>query len=110
MPLPEPASHLVLDKAAPKRFFGKYRGTVEKNLDPLQIGRIIAIVPDVQSTPLSWALPCTPFPVTGTALLTVPPLGASVWIEFEAGNPDHPIWSGGYWTANQTPLLQTPTS
>ena len=29
------------------RFYGKYRGTVINNIDPLQIGRIQAIVPDV---------------------------------------------------------------
>ena len=27
----------------------------------------------------------------------VPPPGAGVWVEFEEGNPDRPIWVGGRW-------------
>jgi hypothetical protein len=27
----------------------------------------------------------------------VPPIGAGVWAEFEAGDPDRPIWSGCRW-------------
>ena len=30
-----------------KKYYGKYRGTVINNVDPEQIGRIQAIVPDV---------------------------------------------------------------
>ncbi|MEZ4769135.1 MAG: phage baseplate assembly protein V [Caldilineales bacterium] len=29
-------------------------------------------------------------------LFAVPPVGANVWIEFEAGDPDYPIWAGGF--------------
>ena len=47
-----------------KRFFGKYRGTVLNNIDPMMMGRIQAIVPDVTGLiPSSWAMPC--FPVAG---------------------------------------------
>ncbi len=106
---PEPLSHLVPAAPAPKRFYGKYRGTVENNLDPLMLGRIMATVADVGSViPLGWAMPCAPFPIAGTPSLGVPPIGAGVWIEFEQGNPDYPIWSGGYWSEGQTPLLNTP--
>ena len=43
------------------QYFGKYRGTVVNNIDPMQMGRIQAIVPDVTSVlPTSWALPCVP--------------------------------------------------
>ena len=45
----------------PQRLFGKYRGTVLNNLDPLQLGRIQATVPDVSGlAPTSWAMPCVP--------------------------------------------------
>ena len=30
-------------------------------------------------------------------LLALPSKNAGVWIEFEHGDPDYPIWSGGWW-------------
>lgn len=87
-------------------FYGKYRGVVVNNVDPMQIGRIQAIVPDVTAIPGSWAMPCVPWAGINTGLFTVPPIGAGVWIEFEKGDPDYPIWVGGYWgTAAEVPLM-----
>ena len=80
------------------RFYGKYRGTVIENLDPEQIGRVIVMVPDVLGmTPSSWAMPCVPAAGIQAGCFFVPPLGSQVWIEFEQGNPDYPIWTGGFW-------------
>jgi uncharacterized protein involved in type VI secretion and phage assembly len=79
-------------------YLGKYRGTVASNLDPLQMGRIQAIVPDVSNIiPTTWALPCVPFAGIQTGFFTVPPVGSGVWIEFEQGDLDYPIWTGCYW-------------
>jgi uncharacterized protein involved in type VI secretion and phage assembly len=81
-----------------KQFYGKYRGTVLNNIDPLQIGRILASVPDVLGpTPTSWAMPCVPIAGKQMGTYLVPQIGAGVWIEFEQGNPDYPIWVGGFW-------------
>jgi type VI secretion system (T6SS) baseplate-like injector VgrG len=81
-----------------KRFYGIYRGTVANNLDPLQEGRIMAIVPDVSNLiPTSWAMPCVPIAGKLMGTLVVPQLGAGVWIQFEQGDPDKPVWSGGFW-------------
>jgi uncharacterized protein involved in type VI secretion and phage assembly len=80
------------------RYFGKYRGTVLDNVDPLQIGRILAIVPDISGTlPSSWAMPCLPWGGVENGLFCVPPIGAGVWIEFEQGDPDYPVWTGCFW-------------
>ena len=91
----------------PKKFFGKYRGTVINNIDPLQIGRIQAMVPDVSSLlPSTWAMPCLPFGGMLTGMFTVPQIGAGVWVEFEQGDPDYPVWTGCYWgTAAEVPVL-----
>jgi uncharacterized protein involved in type VI secretion and phage assembly len=88
-------------------FFGKYRGTVINNIDPLQIGRIQAMVPDVSGPlPTSWAMPCVPVAGSNMGVFTVPPNGSGVWIEFERGDPDYPIWVGGFWgSAAETPAL-----
>jgi uncharacterized protein involved in type VI secretion and phage assembly len=86
---------------------GKYRGVVVNNVDPMQIGRIQASVPDLAGlVPGTWAMPCLPLSGINTGMFTVPPIGAGVWIEFERGNADYPIWVGGYWgTAAEVPAL-----
>jgi uncharacterized protein involved in type VI secretion and phage assembly len=82
------------------QFFGKYRGTVVNNVDPLQIGRIQALVPDIpEMIPTAWAMPCVPIAGKQMGTYFVPQVGAGVWIEFEQGDPDRPIWVGGYWNA-----------
>jgi len=84
-----------------EKFWGKYRGTVINNIDPEQRGRLMLMVPDVLSLiPLSWAEPCTPLagptgPPMGVYL--VPPIGAGVWVEFEQGDQNYPIWVGCRW-------------
>jgi uncharacterized protein involved in type VI secretion and phage assembly len=92
---------------SPRRHYGKFRGTVVNNLDPMQQGRIQALVPDVLGdTPSSWAMPCVPFAGTQSGLFVLPEVNAGVWIEFEQGDPDHPIWSGGWWgSAAEVPVL-----
>lgn len=87
--------------------FGKYRGTVVNNVDPLQIGRLQAMVPDLAGfIPGTWAMPCVPAAGINTGFFTVPMIGAGVWIEFERGDPDYPIWVGGYWgSAAEVPVL-----
>ena len=77
------------------KFYGKYRGTVTDINDPVMIGRIRAKVPDVMGDLESgWAMPCAPFGGSGMGFFALPVVGAGVWIEFEQGNPDYPIWSG----------------
>jgi hypothetical protein len=86
-----------------KKFYGKYRGTVLNNVDPLFTGRLLVQIPDVLGLPpSSWAEPCVPLagptgPPMGVYL--VPPIGTGVWVEFEQGDPDHPIWVGCRWGA-----------
>jgi uncharacterized protein involved in type VI secretion and phage assembly len=97
----------LIERAVHKRYYGKYRGTVVNNVDPMQIGRIQAIVPDVSGViPTSWAMPCLPGAGINTGLFTIPQIGSGVWIEFEQGDPDRPIWVGGYWgTPAEVPAL-----
>jgi hypothetical protein len=89
------------------RYYGKYRGTVLNNVDPMQIGRVLAIVPDVSGVaPTSWAMPCLPVTGLNSGVFAVPQIGAGVWIEFEQGDPDRPIWTGGFYgSAAEVPVL-----
>ena len=89
-----------------KKFYGKYRGTVVNNIDPLQIGRIQVSVPDVSVIPGTWAMPCMPIAGKQEGVFMVPQIGAGVWVEFEQGNSDYPIWVGGFWgSAAEVPAL-----
>jgi uncharacterized protein involved in type VI secretion and phage assembly len=88
------------------KYFGKYRGTVVNNLDPMQIGRLMVTVPDVTLPPSTWAMPC--FPVAGVqaGAWMIPNPGTGVWVEFEQGEADHPIWIGcWYGSAAEVPAL-----
>ena len=89
-----------------KKYYGKYRGTVINNIDPMQMGRIMVIVPDVTVIPSSWAMPCVPVAGIQTGMYAVPIIGSGVWVEFEQGDPDYPIWSGCFWgSAAEIPAL-----
>jgi hypothetical protein len=86
------------------RFYGKYPGKVENNVDPAQRGRVQVSVPSVLGDGrLSWAMPCVPYAGAGVGLFAVPPVGANVWVEFEEGLPDYPIVSGCFWGVGEVP-------
>jgi len=86
---------------------GKYRGTVVNNVDPLQTGRLQVLVPDVSNVMLSsWATPCVPVAGIQHGQFMVPPPGAGVWVEFEQGDVEYPIWVGCFWgNAGEVPAL-----
>ncbi len=90
------------------RFFGKYRGQVTNIDDPDKLGRIMALVPSVMAdVPVGWALPAFPFTGEGAGHVMLPAVDAMVWIEFEGGNLDFPIWSGGFFLPGQRPSPDT---
>ena len=81
-----------------KTFYGKFRGIVKDNKDPEKRGRLRAMVEDVLGNEQTgWALPSTPYAGNGIGLFLIPPINSLVWIEFENGNPDYPIWTGCFW-------------
>ena len=87
-------------------YFGKYRGQVQNNVDPLQMGRLQVSVPAVLGDgTLSWAMPCAPFAGSGVGFFAIPPVGANVWVEFEGGDTEFPIWCGGFWGVGEVPAL-----
>jgi hypothetical protein len=92
-----------------KKFYGKYQGTVVQNIDPELRGRIMCLVPDVLGlVPSSWCEACAPLagptgPPMGVYM--VPPIGAGVWVEFEQGDPNKPIWSGCRFAPSNVPPL-----
>ena len=71
------------------RFGGIYRGVVVDNTDPARKLRLKVRVPEVLGTADPWAVPCTPGGSTA-----LPSVGDIVWVMFEKGDPDYPVWLG----------------
>jgi uncharacterized protein involved in type VI secretion and phage assembly len=85
------------------RYFGKYRGTVTDNEDDTRRGRIKVRVPAVLGELEVWAMPCAPYGGDNIGLYCVPKPGSGVWVEFEAGDPSYPIWTGTFWADDELP-------
>jgi uncharacterized protein involved in type VI secretion and phage assembly len=85
--------------------FGKYRGTVSTVGTGDDLGRIRAYIPSVlgDSVESIWIEPAVPFAGNKHGLVFLPEEGDGVWIEFEAGHPWLPIWTGFWWGKNQKP-------
>jgi len=86
--------------------FGKYRGKVIDNVDPQRQGRLKVQVAMLEET-LSWALPCVPYAGKDLGLFFLPPKGSNVWVEFEGGFVEKPIWSGCFWGEGDLPSEAT---
>jgi hypothetical protein len=92
-------------------YYGKYRGRVTSVDDPLNLGRLKARVPAVLGdVETGWALPSLPFAGPNQGQFTLPPVDAGVWIEFEAGDPSYPIWTGCFWSSGQLPADEAGTA
>jgi hypothetical protein len=84
-----------------RRFYGKYRGFVVNNDDPERLGRLQLRVPSVLGLKVvtGWALPCVPYGGLGNqGFLCIPERDAGVWVEFEEGDLEFPIWVGTFWS------------
>jgi uncharacterized protein involved in type VI secretion and phage assembly len=88
-------------------YYGKYRGMVLNNVDPMQQGRLQVQVPDVAGLiPTTWAMPCVPLAGIQNGMFALPIIGSGVWVEFEQGDIDYPIWVGCFWgSAAEVPAL-----
>lgn len=84
-----------------RRFYGKHRGLVVENADPEQLGRLRVRVPSVLGPDVvtGWAMPCVPYGgAADQGFLFIPERGAGVWVEFEEGDLEFPIWVGTFWS------------
>ena len=83
------------------RFYGKYRAVVVDNADPENRGRLRLRVPSVLGSDVvsGWALPCLPYGgMADQGFFFIPEVDATVWVEFESGNLEYPIWVGAFWS------------
>lgn len=90
-----------------QEYFGKYRGIVTNVNDPKNMGRIKAQVPAVTGdSETVWCLPCLPYAGNGYGLKFLPSVGDCVWIEFERGKVNYPIWTGCWFAQGKDTLGQ----
>jgi uncharacterized protein involved in type VI secretion and phage assembly len=91
-------------------YFGKYRGTVTDNSDSTTRGRLKVRVPSVLGDLELWAMPCVPYAGSDAGFFSLPETGVGVWVEFEAGDPSFPVWSGFFWGDGDLPQEATGAS
>jgi uncharacterized protein involved in type VI secretion and phage assembly len=83
------------------RFYGKYRAFVADNSDPDSRGRLRLKIPSVLGPDVvsGWALPCAPYGgVANKGFFFIPDQEAGVWVEFEGGLLEYPVWVGTFWS------------
>jgi hypothetical protein len=80
------------------KYYGLYRASVVNNIDPMQEGRILVTVTEPGGLfPSSWAKACVPVAGKQSGVFVLPAINSGVWIMFEEGDPDQPVWIGGWW-------------
>lgn len=84
-------------QALSQRFFGKYRGEVTDTADSTNRARLKVKCPAVLGEQEVWAMPCVPYAGDSVGFFALPPSGTSVWVEFEGGEINQPIWAGCFW-------------
>lgn len=95
-----------------KPWWGKYRGTVTGHETKSgKIGALMVSVPTVFPDGTSVeAMPCVPYAGRDVGFFILPTENSHVWIEFEQGDPDYPIWTGCYWGDDETGPVDSPNA
>jgi uncharacterized protein involved in type VI secretion and phage assembly len=66
-----------------------------------RLGQLQISIPEIwgdNTTEVPWADPVVPFAGDGYGALTLPRVGDGVYVMFEGGSPDNPVWMGGFWS------------
>lgn len=89
-----------------KSYYGVYQGIVTNIQDDQHRGRIKIKCPDVlgANTESAWCDPVVPIAYDNGGDFCIPSIGEAVWVLFIAGDPNKPVWLGGWWQTNMTPL------
>ena len=91
------------------KYYGIYQGVVTNISDPEKRGRLKVKCPDVLggSTESAWCDPMIPVAYDNGGDFCMPAKDETVWLMFIAGDANRPVWLGGWWQKNMTPLGST---
>ena len=87
------------------KYYSIYRGYVYDRNDPLNLGRVQLVIPQVTgNAPYKyWAMPINVFSGKNYGSQVLPNKGDLVWVQFEGGHPEVPIWSHGHFGKGEIP-------
>lgn len=91
---------------AENKYYGLYQGVVTNIQDPEKRGRIKVKCPDVLggTTESAWCDPMIPVAYDNGGDFCIPAKDETVWLQFIAGDANRPVWLGGWWQKNMSPL------
>lgn len=86
-------------------YYSSYRAVVADIEDPEHLQRLKLIIPVINELePFEyWAFPKGVFYGNGYGTQNIPELGDMVWVEFEGGRPEIPLWEHGHPARGETP-------
>ena len=89
-----------------KDHYGLYQGVVTNIDDPEKRGRIKVLCPDVlgSETESAWCDPLVQVAYDTGGDFCIPAVDEAVWIQFVAGDVNRPVYMGGWWSKDKTPL------
>lgn len=87
------------------RYYSCYRAFVSDNKDPENLGRIKVTVPEIMGEDEYdyWVFAKNQYSGLGHGMQVIPSVGEMVWVEFEQGMPEKPIWSHGHFGVGDKP-------
>lgn len=86
-------------------YYSHYRGIVHDIKDPERANRLQLIIPDLTGDiPFEdWAHPIGQYAGNSFGQQILPNVGDIVWVTFEQGNPEFPLWQHGYFGSKEKP-------
>lgn len=87
------------------KYYSKYRAWVADNDDPENLSRLKLVIPQISGNQAYnyWAFPTGVYSGENYGSQVIPKKGDTVWVEFEGGRPEIPIWSHGHRSRKEMP-------
>ena len=87
------------------KYYGSYRAYVYNNEDPLDMNRVQLIIPMLNPTAVdeTWAFPKNSWGGKDYGINLLPRKTDMVWVEFQNGDPDYPVWSHASYAKGEKP-------
>lgn len=87
------------------RYYGSYRAFVVDNQDEDRLGRLKLRIPHLNANidDDTWAFPSGVWGGKDYGIQMLPEIGDMVWVEYEYGNADYPVWKHAGYALDELP-------